>query len=82
MSYCKLWQSLIAADVEGIKRYSEELDAGHMYGLLACMLTARSWKVVTAGIDEGPMSVEEVCGDLVAVPSLVLSQLTTDFVSL
>lgn len=30
-----------------------------MYGLLACILTARSWDVVTTGIDQGPITDEE-----------------------
>ena len=55
-----MWQSLISADLEGIKRSSEDLGVGDMYGLLACMLTARSWNVVTSGINQKTVSEVEV----------------------
>ncbi|XP_001630201.2 aarF domain-containing protein kinase 1 [Nematostella vectensis] len=60
VQYCKLWQSLIASDVEGIKKYSTELGVGDLYGLFACMLTARSWNIITSdGIDNGPVTDQE-----------------------
>lgn len=37
------------------------LGVEEMYGLLACILTARSWDVVTTGIDQGPVTEDEVC---------------------
>lgn len=52
LNYARLWQSILAADINGIKRYSETLGAGEMYGLFACMLTARSWESVSRGIDK------------------------------
>ncbi|XP_002741371.1 aarF domain-containing protein kinase 1-like [Saccoglossus kowalevskii] len=52
LNYAMMWQSLINADIEGIKKYSEALGAGQLYGLLACVLTARSWNAVTTGIGE------------------------------
>ncbi|XP_071961915.1 aarF domain-containing protein kinase 1-like [Antedon mediterranea] len=52
LNYANLWQSLIAADIEGIKTYSQRLGAGELYPLFACMITARSWAVVTHGIDQ------------------------------
>ena len=55
-----MWQALISTDLEGIKRSSEDLGVGDMYGLLACMLTARSWDVVTSGINQENVSEEEV----------------------
>lgn len=55
-----MWQSLISSDLEGIKQSSEALGVKEMYGLLACILTARSWDVVTTGIDQGPITDEEV----------------------
>ncbi|XP_031564209.1 aarF domain-containing protein kinase 1-like [Actinia tenebrosa] len=60
VKYCKLWQCLIASDVEGIKQYSNEMGVGDLYGLFACVLTSRAWSVVTSGIDAGPMTEEEV----------------------
>ncbi|CAG2249912.1 ABC1 [Mytilus edulis] len=52
VNYCKLWTSLIKADMEGIKKYSTAMNAGDMYPLFACMLTARSWKAISSGIDK------------------------------
>ena len=52
--------SLIKADLEGIKKYSTAMNAGDMYGLFACMLTARSWKAITSGIDKQGYTQSEV----------------------
>lgn len=57
-----MWQSLIRSDLEGIKQSSKALGVEEMYGLLACILTARSWEVITTGIDQGPVTHDEVCG--------------------
>ncbi|XP_033115857.1 aarF domain-containing protein kinase 1-like [Anneissia japonica] len=59
LNYANLWQSLIAANLEGIKLYSQRLGAGELYPLFACMLTARSWAVVTHGIDQVERSSKE-----------------------
>lgn len=56
-----MWQSLIRSDLEGIKQSSKALGVEEMYGLLACILTARSWNVITTGIDQGPVTDDEVC---------------------
>jgi len=56
-----MWQSLIRSDLEGIKQSSKALGVEEMYGLLACILTARSWEVITTGgIDQGPVTDDEV----------------------
>lgn len=60
LNYARLWQSILAADINGIKRYSETLGAGEMYGLFACMLTARSWESVSRGIDKKDRTQSEV----------------------
>lgn len=59
LDYCQLWQSIIAADLEGIKRYSKAIGAGDMYGIFACMLTARSWDSLAVGIDKRQRSEQE-----------------------
>ncbi|XP_040266838.1 aarF domain-containing protein kinase 1 isoform X2 [Bufo bufo] len=59
LNYCHLWQALLAADMAGVRRYSQRLGAGDLYPLFACMLTARSWDSVNRGIDRGPVSAEE-----------------------
>ncbi|KAK7103933.1 aarF domain-containing protein kinase 1-like [Littorina saxatilis] len=48
--YSKMWLAMINADVEGMKRHADAMNVGHMFGLFACMLTARSWKALQAGI--------------------------------
>ncbi|XP_071972872.1 aarF domain-containing protein kinase 1 isoform X2 [Engystomops pustulosus] len=59
LNYCHLWKALIAADMDGVCKYSQHLGAGDLYPLFACMLTARSWDSVNRGIDQGPVSTEE-----------------------
>ena len=43
---------MIKADLDGIKKYATDMNAGDMHGLFACMLTGRSWKVISSGIDK------------------------------
>lgn len=50
ITYCKLWESLIKKDNNGIKKYCLELNGGDLYPLLACMVTARSWDSIQSGI--------------------------------
>ncbi|XP_070972327.1 aarF domain-containing protein kinase 1 isoform X2 [Oncorhynchus clarkii lewisi] len=59
LSYCRLWQSLIKGDLNGIERYSRRLGAGDLYPLFACVLTARSWTSVNAGIGNTPVTHSE-----------------------
>ncbi|XP_066463713.1 aarF domain-containing protein kinase 1 isoform X2 [Eleutherodactylus coqui] len=59
LNYCHLWQALIAADMNGVRKYSQRLGVGDLYPLFACMLTARSWDSVNRGIDQAPVSTEE-----------------------
>ncbi|XP_037551401.1 aarF domain-containing protein kinase 1 isoform X2 [Nematolebias whitei] len=56
MNYCRLWMSLINGDLSGVERYSRRLGAGDLYPLFACMLTARSWNSVNAGISSVPVT--------------------------
>ena len=44
----------------GIQYWADRLGAGHMYGLLACIVTARSWNAISKGIDRKAFSEEEV----------------------
>lgn len=61
MTYCRLWQALINKDLPAVKRYSEQLNAGQLYRLLASMVCARAWDSIATGIDQAPMSKSEVC---------------------
>ena len=60
MDYCSLWQALIKGDMKGVERHSRSLGAGDLYALFACVLTARSWTSVTAGISSTPVTHSEV----------------------
>uniref|UniRef100_A0A1I8ACY4 Protein kinase domain-containing protein n=1 Tax=Steinernema glaseri TaxID=37863 RepID=A0A1I8ACY4_9BILA len=51
INYTKLWLALLKPDRDLIKRYSAKMGVGELYGLFACIVTARSWKAVTNGID-------------------------------
>ena len=51
---------MIKADIKGIKEHAEALNVGDLYNFLACMLTARSWNAIQAGIDKHKLSTEEV----------------------
>lgn len=52
-SYALLWQSLIFADAEGIKKHSQAMNAGDMYPLFAGMLTNRPWDEVSPTSSSG-----------------------------
>ena len=47
-SYCRLWQSIISSDEDGIKLYCKELNAGRMFTLLSAILTMRPWDDITS----------------------------------
>uniref|UniRef100_A0A6I8NXR8 AarF domain-containing protein kinase 1 n=1 Tax=Ornithorhynchus anatinus TaxID=9258 RepID=A0A6I8NXR8_ORNAN len=59
LDYCRLWQSLIKADMKGLQKYSRRLGAGDLYPLFACVLTARSWNSVNKGIGRSPVTASE-----------------------
>uniref|UniRef100_A0A8C9WKJ2 AarF domain-containing protein kinase 1 n=1 Tax=Scleropages formosus TaxID=113540 RepID=A0A8C9WKJ2_SCLFO len=59
LDYCRLWQALMKADMKGVERYSRRLGAGDMFPLFACVLTARSWASVNAGISQTPVTNSE-----------------------
>ncbi|KAK3597878.1 hypothetical protein CHS0354_029458 [Potamilus streckersoni] len=77
VNYSKLWMSLIKADMEGIKTYAMKLNAGNLYPLFACMLTARSWKSISSGIDriEYTASEEQVIKDNAAQYFIEISEI-------
>ncbi|XP_065067851.1 aarF domain-containing protein kinase 1-like isoform X2 [Rhopilema esculentum] len=60
VTYCKLWQALVRADVDAIKHHSDALGVGDMYGLFACIISARSWDAITSGIDKTSFSKQEM----------------------
>lgn len=60
LDYCRLWKALITGDMSAVERYSRRLGAGDLYPLFACVLTARSWTSVNAGISSVPVTQSEV----------------------
>ena len=52
--------SIDNADVDGMKESAEKLDAGKYYGLMACMITGRSWSSIVRGIYRTPKTSSEV----------------------
>ena len=60
MNYCRLWLSLLNADVDAIKMYADKMGTGDLYHLFACMVTSRSWKAVENGIDKTTITQDEV----------------------
>jgi len=50
-NYSEFWQAIIDRDVEEIKRTATQLGVGDLYGLFACMVTARSWGAIQKGME-------------------------------
>ena len=51
-NYAQFWNSILKADLEGIKQSADCLGVGKLYGLFACMVTGRSWGSIQKGIDK------------------------------
>merc|ERR1712062_359164 len=49
----------INRDVEAIKTSADKLGVGSLYGLFACMVTARSWSSIQKGLDVAPKTASE-----------------------
>ncbi|BES92914.1 ABC1 family [Nesidiocoris tenuis] len=48
--YSSLWLSILSRDIKGIERHGEALGVGRYAGLLACMVSGRSWDAINSGI--------------------------------
>jgi len=61
-NYSNLWLNILASNVNGIKKYGEALGVGNLYGLFACMVTARSWESISSpgGITKKTVTKDEV----------------------
>lgn len=55
-----MWLSLMNADMKGVEYWGRKLGVGDLYGLLACMVTARSWEAITKGIEKAKPTTSEV----------------------
>merc|ERR1712223_619629 len=51
-NYAQFWDSILRADLEGIKKSADSLGVGKLYGLFACMVPGRSWGSIQKGIDK------------------------------
>ena len=60
LTYCRLWQALITKDIAAIKTHCLELNAGELYPLLACVVTARTWENIEGGITSTERTATEV----------------------
>jgi len=49
--YSEFWQAIINRDIDEIKRTADQLGVGDLYGLFACMVTARSWNSIQKGLE-------------------------------
>ena len=58
--YADFWLAIINKDVEAIKATADNLGVGSLYGLFACMVTARSWSSIQKGLDVAPKTASEV----------------------
>jgi len=57
--YADFWLAIINRDVESIKTAADKLGVGQLYGLFACMVTARSWGSIQKGLDVAPKTKSE-----------------------
>lgn len=59
VNFSKYMMCIDTADVEGMKESAEKLNAGKYYGLMACMITGRSWQSIVKGIYRTPKTSSE-----------------------
>lgn len=50
--YAKLWLAILNGDRIQMRKHSENLGVGDLYGLLVCMVSGRSWETIVAGIQK------------------------------
>ena len=48
MNYCRLWRGILLGDESEIKKYCTKLNAGHLYSLLAAVLTMKPWNDIVS----------------------------------
>lgn len=51
-SYSKLWLAIFNRDKDLMKKHCTELGVGDMYGLLACMVSGRTWDSILDGVEK------------------------------
>ena len=61
LNYSHLWLSILKGDKDGMKRHSEALNCGDLYGLLSCMVAGRAWSSIEGGkLESGKVNPFEV----------------------
>lgn len=73
--YADFWSAIINRDVEAIKLAADNLGVGNLYGLFACMVTARSWTSIQKGVDVAERSASE-SAEIKANVTLYLREIT------
>lgn len=58
-SYSKLWLAILNSDREAMKNHCTELGVGDLYGLLACMVSGRTWDTIIAGVEKTKYTTNE-----------------------
>ncbi|CAB3396561.1 unnamed protein product [Caenorhabditis bovis] len=57
--YSDLWLAILKPDLQKIRTVACQMGVGELYGLFACIVTRRSWKSVTSGIEKSEMDSNE-----------------------
>lgn len=50
--YSKLWLAILNRDKVAMQRHCANLGVGDMYGLLACMVSGRTWDTIMSGVQK------------------------------
>lgn len=57
--YSKLWLAILDGDKAAMQTHCAKLGVADLYGLLACMISGRSWNTIMAGIRKTKYNVDE-----------------------
>uniref|UniRef100_A0A1I8BSS8 ABC1 domain-containing protein n=1 Tax=Meloidogyne hapla TaxID=6305 RepID=A0A1I8BSS8_MELHA len=60
IDYAHLWLAILWADKTEIQKISERMNVGSQYGLLACVVSMRSWDAVSKGIIKTKRNEQEI----------------------
>ena len=60
IDYAHLWLAILKANKNEIQKISERMNVGSQYGLLACVVSMRSWDAVSKGIIKTKRNEHEV----------------------
>ncbi|KAF7623467.1 ABC1 domain-containing protein [Meloidogyne graminicola] len=81
IDYAQLWLAILRADKEEIQKISKRMNVGSQYGLLACVVSMRSWDAVSKGIittkrnEQEAKRVQNFAASLIPQISLLLDSL-------